>query len=1176
MFHVLSEGGLQKRPTRATVNLCMANGLPPAIAERRKDFFSMIKSRYTAITSLALLCLPLAAGVRVRAQQSSDALLQGFQNPPNSARPRVWWHWMNGNITKEGIGLDLEWMHRVGIGGFQTFDAALSTPQVVKQRLAYMTPEWKDAFKYATSLSDKYGMEAAIAASPGWSETGGPWVPGSQGMKKYVWSETLVEGGKPFHGMLAHPPENTGAFQNIGVHDMLAAPEGSKPVPQFYADGVVIAYRRPAADVAGSALHPVITASGGSPDAAMLADGDLEKTTSLPIPAVGGEAWIQFAFASPQPIRGVTLAMKTIAGLAAMISGVGNPDRALEASDDGKNFREIVQIPEGDAPEFTLSFAPVTAKYFRLVFKHKPAPPLPDWAKGLDLDTSALGIKPGPAPTVYEISELQLYSGARVNRFEEKAAFVPVPDLYAYRTPEVPASDAISKKDVMDVTSKMRPDGTLDWTPPAGHWVVLRFGYSLLGITNHPATAEATGLEVDKLNHTYVKNYMNNYLDSYQQTVGADEMGKRGIAYVVTDSWEAGAQNWTDDMIAQFKQRRGYDPLPWMPVLTGAVVESAADSDRFLWDFRKTIADLTADEHYGQVQASLKERGIGHYGESHESGRALIADGMEVKKLDDVPMSAMWTQTPGVNEVQYGYNADDRESASVAHIYGQNIAAAESMTAAAGPWAWSPATLKPTADQEFLNGINRFCIHESAHQPLVGKAPGLTLGPFGQWFNRNETWANEAGPWIDYIARSSYMLQQGHFAADLVYFYGEDSNLTAIFSKKSPEIPEGYSYDYINADGLIHMLSVEDGRIATASGMRYRVLGLDPYATHMSLPVLRAMYKLVQAGAVVVGPKPVDDPSLSDDQAEFHKLNNELFGDGTGTHHIGKGEVFSGQTLAEVFSQLKLRPDFAYSKPESDTLVAFAHRKLPDGDIYFVDNRSTRNESIDAEFRVAGKVPELWHAETGTAEPVSYKIEDGHTTVPLRLEPWGTVFVLFRKQATGTSGSVPKKVETDVATLNGPWSVAFEPDLGAPASVTFASLSSWSENTDPGVKYFSGTGTYTKTMEAQASWFTKNAHVWIDLGEVKNLADVTVNGKDLGVVWHAPYRIDATSALKPGMNTVTIKVTNAWVNRFIGDAQPGVAKKYTFADVKPYHADSRLLPSGLLGPVRIALVETQP
>ncbi|WP_348269140.1 glycosyl hydrolase [Edaphobacter paludis] len=1133
----------------------------------------MIRSKSTAIATLIVLCLPGVGAIKAHGQASQDSMMREFENPPNSARPRVWWHWMNGNITKEGIDLDLHWMNRVGIAGFQTFDAALATPQVVPKRLVYMTPEWKDAFKYATTLAGQLGMEEAIAGSPGWSETGGPWVPASQGMKKYVWSETVVEGGHPFTGKLAHPPINTGSFQDLGVHDALEAPKGSKPIPQFYADSVVIAYRRPAGDIPLESLHPVITASSGTPDFSILSDGKLQNTTNLPIPSAGGEAWIQYEFSTPQTIRALTLAMKNIGGLPAALSGIGNPEKTLESSSDGSNFQTVAQIPDGQSPEYTISFPAVTAKYFRVVFKRKLPPPLPDWAK--NIDPHSFGIKLGAPPTEYEISELELHTDGRVNRFEEKAAFVPVPDLYEYATPSEPSADAVQKNDVIDVTSKVRPDGTMDWTPPAGNWVVLRFGYSLLGITNHPATAEATGLEVDKLNRGFVKNYMNNYLDSYKQTVGADQMGKRGIEYVITDSWEAGAQNWTDDMIVEFKKRRGYDPIPWMPVLTGQVVESAKASDDFLWDLRKTIADLTADEHYGQVEASLKERGMGHYGESHEAGRAFIADGMEVKKLDDIPMGAMWTQTPGVNEVQYDFNADDRESASVAHIYGQNIAAAESMTAAAAPWAWSPATLKPTADQELLNGINRIVIHESAHQPLIGKAPGLTLGPFGQWFNRNETWADEAGPWIDYLARSSYMLQQGRFDADLLYFYGEDSNLTAIFNKKAPEIPAGYGFDYINADGLIHAISVANGLLTTKSGMSYRVLGLDPYAKHMSLPVLRAIDKLVREGAVVAGPKPVDDPSLADDQAEFQRLNEALFGDGTGVHHVGKGEVFAGQSLNEVLTALKVAPDFDYTKGEGDTQIQFNHRKLTDGDIYFVDNRSDRDASVDASFRVAGKLPEIWHAETGKSEPVSYKIADGRTTVPLHLEPWGTAFVVFRKPAKESSHQLPPKTETNVATVSGPWTVAFQPGRGAPDSINLEKLISWSDSTNQGVKYFSGIGTYTTTLQAEPQWFQKNAHLWIDLGDVKNMADVTVNGKDLGQIWHAPYRVDVTGALKPGANEVTIKVTNAWVNRLIGDEQPGTTVKYTFADVKPYRANSPLLPSGLLGPVRISSVATQ-
>jgi hypothetical protein len=368
---------------------------------------------------------------------------------------------------------------------------------------------------------------------------------------------------------------------------------------------------------------------------------------------------------------------------------------------------------------------------------------------------------------------------------------------------------------------------------------------------------------------------------------------------------------------------------------------------------------------------------------------------------------------------------------------------------------------------------------------------------------------------------------------------------------------------------------VSDGRIVTKSGMNYRVLGLDKYSVHMSLPVLKAIHKLVEDGAVVAGPKPIDDPSLSDDESSFHQLNDELFGDGTGVHKIGKGTVYAGQSLADALKAMDVAPDFDYTKPESDTDLEFVHRKLANADLYFVDNRGNRDEEIDATFRVAGKAPELWRAETGRTEPASYKIADGRTTVPLKLEPWGTVFVVFRKPTSATERTLPEKTESDLATVEGDWKISFQPKRGAPDSITVDKLESWTSNSDPGVKYFSGEGTYTKTIDAQAGWFKKGAHVWIDLGDVKNLAEVTVNGKSLGVVWHTPYRVDVTGVLKPGANEVSIKVINAWVNRLIGDQQPGTLTRYTYTTQPFYQQNSPLLPSGLLGPVRIVRIESE-
>lgn len=1131
--------------------------------------------KHRQITILAILFLFFSFfGIGTRAQSPQDRLTREFESPPNQAKPRVWWHWMNGNVTEKGIDLDLHWMNRIGIGGFQTFDADLGTPLVVKKRLVYMTPGWKRAFQYATKLADRLNLEETIASSPGWSEAGGPWVLPSHAMKKVVWSVTRLQGGQPFSGVLPRPPSVSGPFQNIPIEDFLAPLTGqaSKIPPEYYRDIAVLAYRAPDNDVPVMRLNPQITSSKGSIDVALLSDGDLVKTTPLPIAPIGRPSWIQYAFSRPQTVYAVTLVThRSEEQQFGIFMAPQDSARALESSDDGEHFRKIVTIPVGGSPEYTVAFPKVTARFFRVTFTTNALPPNPliDVAISLGIHLPSLS-----APADYHIAEIVLHTTATVNRFEEKAAFTPLPDLYALATPHVESKEAICKSDVVDLTSKMKPDGKLDWIPPPGTWVVLRMGYSLLGITNHPASPDATGLEVDKLNRSDVSSYMKFYLNNYKSAVGPSWMGKRGVRYVVTDSWEAGAQNWTDNMIEEFTKRRGYDPIPWMPVLTGRVIESSEESDRFLWDFRKTIADLTSDNYYGQIEASLRERGMGHYGESHEEGRAFVADGMEVKKDDDIPMGAMWARAPSVKKELYGFDADIRESASVAHIYGQNLVAAESMTADSSPWAWSPKTLKPTADKELAEGVNRFVIHCSVHQPLVDKAPGLTLGPFGQWFTRNETWAEEAAPWITYLARSSYLLQQGRFDADIIYFYGEDSNLTAIFADRSPSIPQGYNYDYINADALIHELSVDNGHIKTKSGMSYRIMGLDPYSQHMSLPVLRAIYKLVKDGAIVGGPKPTDDPSLADDQAEFRKLSDELFGDGTGVHRVGRGTVYVGRGLESVLDALKVAPDFDYTKPETDTSILFVHRRLADGDLYFIDNRNARVESVDATFRVKGKAPELWFADTGRSEPVSYRIEGGRTTVPLHLDPWGTVFVIFRKPADGMSRTLPHAVEAKLATLEGPWTVSFESNRGAPSTITLDHLMSWSGDSNNGVKYFSGTASYTGTIYIPAEWLKTGVHLWLNLGDVEDLADVTVNHRHLGVVWKMPYKIEMTGILKAGTNSIIIKVTNLWVNRLIGDLQPN-ARKYTFTDFHPYKANSPLLPSGLLGPVSISSVIMQ-
>jgi hypothetical protein len=1091
----------------------------------------------------------------------ADPIAEGFLSPPNAARPRVWWHWMNGNVTEAGIKLDLEWMYRVGIGGLQNFDAQLMTPQVVDKRLSYMTPDWRKAFRYAAGLSDELGLELAIASSPGWSETGGPWVKPEQGIKKFVWSETTIPGGRRYDAALAPAPSVTGPFQDLpATKDPIAADTG-RPPSRFYADTLVVAYPLP--DKA-DAPPPTFTTSGGATDVAAL--GDARQTTFVEVPAPKGDAaaWVRADYAAPRTIGSATLGLE--------IASDGAWTARLEASDDGKTFRTVAAFPQGGAdfprgtvPQQTISFPPVTARVFRVRFD--------DFLAGPGL--TRLGSVPGAViipfgkpsdRTRIKVSRVVLHEDARVHRFEHKAGFGLVDDYYALNTPGDVVTRAVAPGSVVDLTAKVSPDGRLDWTPPPGRWTVLRFGYSLTGKENHPATAEATGLEVDKLDRAAVKAYIETYLDSYAEAAGPELMGDRGVRALLNDSIEVGPMNWTPDMVGQFRRLRGYDPIPWLPVLTGVIVGDAVRSDAFLFDFRRTIGDLLAECHYGQIAESAHARKLTHYAEALEFGRPSLGDDMAMRRHADIPMGAMWTYRAELGP-RPPYVADLRGAASVAHVYGQNLVAAESLTAAFSPWAFAPADLKPIIDLEFALGVNRPVIHTSVHQPIE-KKPGLSLAVFGQYFNRHDTWAEQAKPWVDYLSRSAFMLQQGRFFADVAYFYGEEAPLTGVFiDRPIDHAPEGHGFDFVNTDIVLNHLKVEDGQLSTPSGMRYRVLYLGGSSERMTLPVLAKIAALVEQGAVVVGERPTGSPSLSDDQEAFAQLAQKLWSATDG--RVGKGRVLATRDLNAALRSIGLARDFETAAPGSDAELMFVHRKIGDGHAYFVSNRKAKAERVEARFRVTGLRPEIWRATTGASEPVSYRIEDGRTVVPLDLIANDALFVVFREPTAKTAETRPPRALKPVATIDGDWAVSFEPGRGAPATATLERLASLSDSADPDVRYFSGTATYRKTIALPARIAPG---LRLDLGTVGDLAEVFLNGKSVGTSWLAPHRFDIAAAAKPGRNDLEVRVTNLWVNRLIGDAQPGAAK-LTFTTVPTYAPQAPLRPSGLIGPVSV-LVET--
>jgi hypothetical protein len=1145
----------------------------------------------TSMRRASALAIGLIAASVAFAQNSGDSLSEGFVSPPDSAKPRTWWHWTNGNVSEAGITKDLEWMKRSGIGGFQLVDVASGGGQIVEPKINFGTPEWYHAVLHSAEEAKRLGLEMSIFSCAGWSEAGGPWVTPEMAMKKLVWSETEITGPLQYSEKLAQPPSNEGP-----VRDSRA---GSRPdAPHFYADSAVIAYRTPNEFVPMDSMHPTITTNNGPIDGTALLDGSLTTSVRIPAPKDGSPAWLQFQFAQPYTARALSFG-----------SGGRIPVGRVLASEDGVAFRTIVDLPGPQgyhgASIRTFAFPAVTAKFFRIELD------------GAGLTPAAVihGAPVVAAPS-FTLTEAIFYSDARVNRWEDKGAFGSLMDVYdVVPTPAAPAVAEISRNEVINLTGKMDNDGILHWNVPPGKWTVLRMGYSLTGAKNRPSVPAGSGYEVDKLRSKYVEKYFNGYIDPLQQRLG-DLLGST-THYMTMDSWEAGMQNWTDEMIAEFQRRRGYDPTPYLPILAGRVVGSADISDRFLWDFRRTLADMFAEDFYGTMDSELHKRGMEAYSEASGVALEIPEDTLLNKSKVDIPMAEFWVHALHPESMYY---VDMRGAASAAHVYGKPIVATESFT---GGGYESPYTLKKIADYWFAQGVNRLVFHTSAHQPLDTK-PGNTM--VGTHINRNITWAEQARPFMTYVARVSYMLQQGSPVVDIAYLLPEGAPSTMPFwgNGLQPAPPPGYDYDYLNTDILLHHTSVApdgsihvDGSRDLPEGMTYRLLVLPP-TTQMTPEVLHKLHELVAAGATITGPRPTSSPSLlhyPDADTEVHSLATDLWGDMDGVtlnqHAFGKGMIYSGLSIEEILNRLKVSFDFASGNSLDDPPV-WVHRHTPNAEIYFVANQSDAPQNIEARFRVAGKDVQIWRPMDGTMtgnesgngaaytsftrieertgnrqpglQPAAYIAQSGFTTVPLHLAERESVFLVFRNVAPAPFRTAPAVTETTVTTFNGSWTVNFPTHWGAPPSITLPKLISWTDSTNPGVKYFSGTATYTTTIQASATWFRPGQHIWLDLGKVRDIAELKINGKPAGISWAPPYRLEVTANLHPGFNRIEIAVTNEWTNRQIGDRTlPEGQRVLSPSGVLPGRPASggafgraQILPeSGLLGDVRVIAIRTQ-
>lgn len=1159
------------------------------------------------MTLTLLLAHPLSATPDTDSTQTyslvrkadTSALVKSFQTPPKDARPQVWWHWMDGNVSKEGIRKDIEWMKRNGIGGFHQFDAGgVNMPRAAKVKLPYLSDGWKDAFRFALNLADSLDMDVTIASAPGWSSTGGTWVKPEDAIKKLEWRSIDTRGGK----ISVQLPD---LYNVVGPYQDYHTDNDRIKIEPYGKDLYVLAVRLPYSDKSMNALGAQVSKS---------------------------ESTISVEFRKPQTIKSLTL--KTMAMGDRPRTGKPECRNILECSDDGLKWRKVCDIEPTVLPYLTVNVPPTCAQFFRV--------------KGEKLES------------------LELFTVMKINHSQELGGFGIIHDFWKYHTPY--SKDAIRTSDIIDLTGKMTADGKLECSLPAGRWRIYRFGWSITGKINHPASPEATGLEVDKLDPDAWMRYFRTYLDLYKDA--ADGMlGEKGIRYLLVDSYEAGAYTWTPKLAKEFKARRGYDLLPWLPVLAGEIIGSSQMSERFLWDWRRTLGELFC-ENYDRINEIVNEYDLaGRYTESHEASRAYTGDGMDPKIKATIPMAAFWMENTPTGSAVPSAICDIRESASVSHIYGQRLVAAESFSVNGDEgraYTYCPENMKYIADVGLSAGVNRFVIHESASQPNDQYLPGLQLFRYGQWLHRNETWGEYAWVLTDYLARSSSMLQQGNSVADILLYYGEDLNITGLYGGQAfsslPQVPDGYNYDFANPTVLRSGIKVENRTLVAPSGARYRVLWLDRNCEVMSLDILKKIKEFADAGVIICGKEPKSCAGLKADDRAFASIVDDIW-------HSRRKNVFA-KGLEDCLRRSGIQPDFraTVTSPVAEPVVRhssptikatggsaghfdklsdqenaveapanapdsygdfkYVHRTLPDStQIYWVRNFSGKDSNVELSFRDGGKFAAIFDPENGDVTDADVKFGNGRSTVSLPLLSADARFVVLSNRpqikvtidtvfvnTTDTTmictsdstevhpvdslvsaghfdtsassaqrklsdqgislrdqqNSVAEPVEaTTIQTVTSTWQVHFDQKNGGTADEEFPELVSWTRKENPIVKYFSGTAIYKTTVTIDSTQLATSARIFIDLGVVKNIADLSINGTPAGVLWKAPFRTaDIKPLLKEGDNLLEIKITNVWRNRMIGDVQPGEKHPVT-AIRRFYKSTDKLLPSGLLGPVRI-------
>lgn len=1086
---------------------------------------------------------------------NNGTLRQSFDHPSSEASPWVFWYWMQGAVSKAGITADLEAMQRVGLAGAYLMPIkGPSTPPVFEFAVNQMSPEWWDMVRHSANEADRLELKLGMHICDGFALAGGPWNTPATSMQKIVWADTIVIGGNHKSLKLPQPEMYEGFYNDISIWAI--------PVEGYET----------------SLTHrPVITSNADTLNYSFLSDMSLDGLLRSNDPC-----WIQYDFGTPFTCRSIEITA----------SGTNFQSQRLQVtvSEDGVNFVTVKNFTpprhgwQNTDQNATHIIPATTARYFRFNWTPAGTPPGAE-----DLDAAKW------RPNL-RLKRIVLSEEARIEHFEGKAGYIW---RVAPRTSsqELPDNECIDLDKMIELTDVMQ-DGLVSTVLPKGKWKLLRIGHTATGHTNATGGG-GKGLECNKFDPKSVRLQLDRWFEEAFRQIG-DPVAHRVIKYMHVDSWECGSQNWSSNFNDEFKLRRGYSLLPYLPVMTGLPIRSAEFTESILHDVRQTIAELVVDQFY----AGLKEVATKHNCELSAEcvSPTMVSDGMLHYQTPDLAMGEFWLQSPTHDKPN-----DMLDAISAAHIYGKKIVQAEGFTQLRIMWDEHPAMLRTLQDRNYALGINRMFYHVFVHNPWIDKAPGMTLDGIGLYMQRDQTWWEPGKAWIDYAKRTQAMLQYGDHVADIAVFTGEDtprrailpdrlvSSLPGIFGEERVEEekrrmaneqlsirempvkvfhsanmadPEdwtdalnGYSYDSFNKDALLRLVRTENGRMVLPGGASYRVLvlpkphALSPDCSYMSVEVATKIRELQQAGVVVLlGDKPYRVPQMLNQEEDTKRLQHLV------SEIWSVDNAYKLPYVEEDFSQFGLSKDVVNLTTHQK--IAWTHRreKLSDTDLYFVSNQQNGDASILLSFRVADRKPQIWDAVTAEIyEPASWRVVNGRTEIMLDFAAAQSLFVVFEPNTS--TPLMRKQIKLVRPFVSKEWSISM-----GDKQFNRSELFDWSKDQSPEIKYFSGTANYETSFKFEK--LTANQRVYLDMGKVAVMATVTVNGVPCGTAWCYPYRVEITNALKKGENKLLIEVVNTWANRIKGVDDKIIEDPKVWTNSVYRKAGEGIVESGLMGPLK--------